>query len=308
VATAQLEEAANLGDEVSLSVFAAYAPECLARLAAAQGDEPRCREQAARALRLIEAHHNELGRLYVLSALGLLELGLGRIGTAIVTLEQTRTLADTHDVTEPNVVHWHADLVEAYVRAGRSEDALDALDSLERRAHGTGGRWALGTSARCRGLLAPDADADACFAESLAHLEALGASFEIARTHLCRGERLRRSGRRTDARSSLRLAIDGFEELGATPWNGRAQAELRATGATPRRRSAPEERDRLTPHELQVARLVAGGATNKEAAASLFLSTKTIEFHLARIYRKLDVRTRTELAAVAARCGWLEPS
>ena len=306
VATAQLEEAANLGDEISHSVFAAYARECLARLAAAQGDEPRCREHAARALRLIEAHRNEFGRLYLLSALGLLELGLGRIETAILTLEQARTLADSHDMTEPNVVHWHADLVEAYIRAGRSEDALDALEALARRAHRTGGRWALGTSARCRGLLAPDAGADECFAESLDHLEALGAAFEIARTHLCRGERLRRSGRRTDARQSLRLAIDGFEELGAAPWSGRAQAELRATGATARRRSAPEERDRLTPHELQVARLVAGGATNKEAAASLFLSTKTIEFHLARIYRKLDVRTRTELAAVAARRGWLE--
>jgi DNA-binding NarL/FixJ family response regulator len=130
--------------------------------------------------------------------------------------------------------------------------------------------------------------------------------FEIARTHLCHGERLRRAGRRTDSRQALRRAIDGFERLGATPWATRAQVELRATGATPRRRRDDADRDQLTAHELQVARVVAGGASNREAAAALFLSHKTIEFHLAHIYRKLGVRTRTELAGLAARHGWLD--
>ena len=104
----------------------------------------------------------------------------------------------------------------------------------------------------------------------------------------------------------LRAAIDGFDELGAKPWTERAAAELRATGATPRRRRDKSTRDALTAHELQVARVVSAGASNREAAAALFLSTKTIEFHLARIYRKLGVRTRTELAALASRRGWLD--
>ena len=128
----------------------------------------------------------------------------------------------------------------------------------------------------------------------------------MARTHLCHGERLRRAGRPTPAREALRRAIDGFEQLGATPWQTRAQAELRATGETRRRRRDDAARAELTAHELQVARIVANGASNREAAAALFLSPKTIEFHLAHIYRKLGVRTRTELAAHAARRGWLD--
>jgi DNA-binding NarL/FixJ family response regulator len=104
----------------------------------------------------------------------------------------------------------------------------------------------------------------------------------------------------------LRLASEGFDQLGATPWTTRAQVELRATGETPRRRGDESNRDQLTPHELQVALTVAGGASNREAAAALFLSPKTIEFHLARIYRKLGVRTRTQLAKVAAQRGWFD--
>jgi DNA-binding CsgD family transcriptional regulator len=203
-------------------------------------------------------------------------------------------------------VHWQADLIEAYVRAGEPGAARDALAAFQRQAEHTGGRWALGTAARCRGLLTDDNQQDACFATALIDLEAVTAHFEVARTHLCHGERLRRAGRRSDARQALRRAIDGFDRLGATPWATRAQVELGATGATPRRRRDQADRDQLTAHELQVARIVAGGASNREAAAALFLSPKTIEFHLAHIYRKLAVRTRTELAGLAARRGWLD--
>jgi DNA-binding CsgD family transcriptional regulator len=306
VAAAQFQEAASLGDEMAQSVFAAYAPECLARLAAATGDERRCHEHAVHAIGLIDQHHNELGRLYVHSALGLLELGLGRVQSAIRYLQLARDLAERHGLAEPNVVHWQADLIEAYLRAGKLDAARGSLAVLERQAERTGGRWALGTAARCRGLLADDTDADACFAAALKHLQAVAAPFEVARTHLCHGERLRRAGRPTQARQALRLAIDGFDRLGATPWATRAQAELRATGETRRRRSEYADRSQLTAHELQVARIVANGASNREAAAALFLSPKTIEFHLAHIYRKLGVRTRTELAKIAATRGWLD--
>ena len=306
LAAAELEEAATLGEEMAQSVWAAYAFECLACLAAVTGDERGCRDQAARALALIDKHHNEIGRLYVQSALGLLELGLGQIEAALCHLEPARDLANRHKLAEPNVVHWQADLIEAYVRAGEAVAAQCELAAFERQADRTGGRWARGTAARCRGLLADDTEADGWFVAAVEQLDAVGARFEIARTQLCRGERLRRAGRRSEARQALRLAIDGFEQLGAKPWVARAQTELRASGQAPRRRRDDADRDQLTAHELQVALIVARGASNREAAAALFLSTKTIEFHLANVYRKLEVRTRAQLAALAARRGWLD--
>ena len=118
--------------------------------------------------------------------------------------------------------------------------------------------------------------------------------FETARTQLVFGERLRRGGRRVDARAQLRDALDTFERLGAEPWSERARAELETTGErVRRRRGAPT--DELTPQELRVALVVARGASNREAAAALFLSPKTIEFHLRNVYRKLGIRSRTEL-------------
>lgn len=306
VADAKFQEAASLGEEIAQSVYAAYAFEGLARLAAAVGDEQRCRDQAERALCLIDEHHNELGRLYILAALGLLELGCGRIEPAIRHLERARDLAERNALDEPNVVHWQADLAEAYVRAGRLEAAREALDGFERNAKRTGGRWALGTAARCRGLLAEDGEQEACFAAALEHLEAAASPFEVARVHLCDGERLRRAGRRTEARAALRRAIRGFDDLGAAPWAGRARIELGATGATARRRRVGADPDQLTRQELQVALVVANGASNREAAAALFVSPKTIETHLGHIYRKLGVRSRAQLTAIAAQRGWLD--
>jgi DNA-binding CsgD family transcriptional regulator len=142
-------------------------------------------------------------------------------------------------------------------------------------------------------MLADDEFGDA-FDEALSWHSRTTTPFELARTELCLGERLRRARKRADARAPLRAALETFESLGATPWADRARAELAATGETARRRDAYAAEE-LTPQELQVALVVANGATNKEAAATLFLSPKTIESHLSRIYRKLDVRSRTEL-------------
>ena len=161
LAAAQLDEVAQLAHEMD-SVYAAYALECSARLAAAAGDERRCRDHAARAMTLIGTHDITLGRLYVDSALGLLELGLGRVGAAIRILERARDLADRQGLAEPNIVHWQPDLIEAYVRAGELSAARDALTALDQQAQRTGGRWALGTAARCRGLLTDGSPADDC--------------------------------------------------------------------------------------------------------------------------------------------------
>jgi DNA-binding CsgD family transcriptional regulator len=144
-------------------------------------------------------------------------------------------------------------------------------------------------------MVADDAEIDSCFAVALAQHERSDRPLERARTELCYGERLRRAGRRSDARAHLRSALGAFDRAGAVPWSERARAELRATGETARRRD-PTAAERLTAQELQVALAVAAGRTNREAAAALFLSPKTIEYHLHNAYRKLGVRSRTQLA------------
>jgi DNA-binding CsgD family transcriptional regulator len=123
--------------------------------------------------------------------------------------------------------------------------------------------------------------------------------FEEARTRLCHGERLRRDRRRTDARAQLRQALEIFDELGAAPWAERARLELLATGETARRRD-PSTLDQLTPRELQVALVLAEGNTLREAAAKLFLSPKTVDYHLRHVYRKLGIRSRAALADAVA--------
>ena len=155
---------------------------------------------------------------------------------------------------------------------------------------------ALAPALRVQGLL--DAD-ETCFHEAFAWHEVWGNAFEEGLTQLAYGELLRRRKRRADARIRLQAALDAFEGVGAVLWAERARNELRASGARARRRT-PDTRDDLTPQERRVAALVAEGLTNREVAARLFLSPKTIETHLGNVYRKLGVRSRTQLARVVA--------
>lgn len=276
----------------------------LARVEAAQGREQDCRAHAGRTMQLAAFGVRALV-VYASAVLGHLELALGRTTEAIEHLEQVARGVERQGIGEPAVVPWAADLVEALLRAGRHAEAARALERLERQAVATEGRWALAAAARCRGLTVPDEDVDEVFGEALELHERTVGPFERARTLLCWGERLRRARRRTDAREPLRAALDVFERLGAAPWVERTRMELEATGEQLRRSDEPASR-RLTPQELQVALVVARGATNREAGAALFLSPKTIETHLGRVYRKLGVRSRTELAALLAREGALE--
>ena len=155
-------------------------------------------------------------------------------------------------------------------------------------------------AARCRGMLAGDEEFAAHFERALEWHDGVASPFERARTELCLGERLRRSRRRCEAREPLRRAFTAFETLGADPWAERARRELAATGERARKRE-PSTADRLTPQELQVAQLVAGGATYKEAASALFVTQKTIESHLNHAYRKLGIRSRVELPRMLER-------
>ena len=164
------------------------------------------------------------------------------------------------------------------------------------RAEEKGQPWALARAVRLHGMLAPADELDEHFGAALVLHGRTPDVFETARTRLAYGRRLRRSGGRVRAREQLREAIELFDDLGAEPWSSLARVELEATGETARKRD-PSTLDQLTPQEVQIALLLAGGSTTREAAAAMFLSPKTIEYHLRNVYRKLDIGSRAELAA-----------
>jgi DNA-binding NarL/FixJ family response regulator len=228
--------------------------------------------------------------------LGLLALGQGDTKEAIERLEAVRLLPLAGRLRNPVVVPWMYDLVEAYARDGRVAEAETLLAEHAPRAETE--PWAELAAARCRAMLTENGDMIDAFEQALAAKACATMPFERGRTELCFGERLRRVRQRARARTHLHNALDVFDRLGAGPWAQRAQAELRATGETVRRDT--ETMHRLTPQELQVALVVGRGASNHEAAAALFLSQKTIEYHLSNIYRKTNIHSRAELAGVAS--------
>ena len=290
-------EAIALFEETAQRTELGFAQATIARMEAALGRDEECRRRAQAGFAADAASGLLLASVLAGAALGLLELGRGDPEAAIVALEPVERIVQEGKLGEPWLVQWAPDLIEAYSRVGRTERALDVVETFERQAQATGRISAQAAAARCRGLLAPDDGFEGPFAAALALHELVPTPFERARTELCYGERLRRTQKRTKARERLRTALQIFEGLGAEPWAERVRTELRASGQSVR---TPEQQveDALTPQELQVAALVAGGATNREAAAALFLSVKTIEFHLGHVYRKLGIRSRTELARV----------
>jgi DNA-binding CsgD family transcriptional regulator len=265
----------------------------LALIAALRGREDECRSHAAEALELATArglgYHSALAGW----ALARLDLSRGRPEDALGRLAELATAGpgDGHPfvklVSAP-------ELVEAAVRAGDNAIAQAALAEFERFARETAPAWALALVARCRGLLSAGVAAERHFLEALRWHGESARPFDRARTELAYGEHLRRDGRRKEARMHLRSALDAFERLGAGAWAERARIELRASGETARRRD-PSTADRLTPQELQIVRYVAEGATNKEVAARLFLSPRTIDYHLRKVFTKLGISSRSEL-------------
>lgn len=297
-AYAEAEEADRLARETLQGNIGGYVLAVRARVEALQGRDEPARRHAARSLESAAHFGTRSLFIYVSAALGQLALGRGAVNEAIAQLERTAEHAVEIGLREPNVVHWEADLVEAYLRAGRVEDAERRLESFEELAALSQRRWARAAAARCRAAMT-QGDFREAFGRAEALAEALANPFELARTRLLHGERLRRSGQRREASGVLGSAAAGFERLGARPWAERAAAELAAIGE--RRDPARDIVTDLTPQELQVALSVGGGATNREAAASLFLTVKTIEFHLHNVYRKLEIRSRSELALWLAR-------
>ena len=223
--------------------------------------------------------------------MAMLELGLGNYAAAL------RYALDA--LPGQNVLGFRqvAEVVEAGTRCGERESAAAALKTFTPWALASGTDLALGLLARSRALLADDGHAEAEYRLAIDHLRRCRLVPELARAHQVYGEWLRRQRRRRDARDQLRRAFEMFDQMGMTAFAGRARAELRATGERARASSpgvrAPEV---LTAQEAQIARLAAERLSNREIAGRLFISASTVEYHLRKVFRKLGVTSRVQLA------------
>ena len=257
-----------------------------------RSDEARdaAREGLASAVPLGDGVGMSLGRW----ALGLAELGDGDPAAALGELEVLDAATERAGITEPGATHWIGDLVESLVELERLDDAGEITGRLADRGARLDRDWAVAVAGRCRGLIAAAEgrleEAVAELEEAVARHERVPVPFDRARTLLALGVVLRRARRRRDAREALERACEEFERLGAARWLDRGRAELARLGGR-----APSDGG-LTPSEHRIAALVAEGRTNREVAAELVLSEKTVESHLSRVYRKLGVRSRAELA------------
>jgi ATP/maltotriose-dependent transcriptional regulator MalT len=300
-AAANASEGLDLSRDTGQENSAAYHLAILARVEALRGREQECRAHAAEAFELASAHGLHFQAATATWAIGDLELALGRPAEALSRLESLATVAPgaAHPMT---ALCTTADFVEAAVRADRSSVAEPGVERFAEWADATGSPWALALASRFRAQLSSGEAAKRSFEAARDLHAASGRSFEGARTELAYGEFLRREGGRREAREHLRSALDVFEQVGAAPYGERARAELRASGESARSRD-PSTIDELTPQELQIARFVAEGATNRQVAAQLFLSPRTIDYHLRNIFRKLGISSRNELGRLLLERG-----
>ncbi len=284
-AEASVAEAVEIARDTGLRQRAAWLNGVPARIAAIEGDEQRCRS--------LTQDVPDVGRVAGESALSLLELAQGDYEAALGRLEAAIGPGPhRHTAMAMAAV---ADQVEAAIRLGQQERAERPMLAFEAWAQAGSQPWARAVVHRCRALV-DGREED--YVRAVRLHEQGRRPFERARTELLYGEWLRRARRRSEARASLRSALEIFERLRAVPWAERARAELRAAGdaTTVAKATAENVLDRLTPQELQVVRLAAGGNSSREIAAQLFLSRRTVEHHLYKAYPKLGVGSRRELA------------
>lgn len=231
-----------------------------------------------------------------LMARAILTNGLGRHDEAFTAA--TRGSEHPEDMVFYN---WSlAELVEAAVRCRRHRVAVDALDRLAARSSASATDWSLGVESRCRALIASGSAAEEAYRDAIERLERTSVRAEAARAHLLYGEWLRRERRRLEARRALRRAHELFTDMGLEAFASRAARELAATGETARSRTVDTQRG-LTPRELQIAQLAAEGLSNPEIGTRLFLSARTVEYHLRKVFTKLGISTRVQLSAALDR-------
>ena len=290
-AAASAGEAVRLATETSQPALSALPLAWLTLLAAFKGDDDAFWSRVA-----------ETEQVTAASALGVFQgavrdvIGWARAVQKAATARPASAGTLLGELRHPVVVTMASlDGVEAAVHAGRRNSALGWLRGMEAFATHTTAPWAQARVTHAHGLLSEGHVAEERFQEALDHHRRARRPFERARTELAYGELLRRARRRVDARVHLEAALDTFENLGASPWAERARLELRASGQATRRRD-PSTLLQLTPQELQVARFVATGLPTREVAAQLFLSPRTVEFHLRNVFAKLGISSRSQLA------------
>lgn len=294
---AMAEETARLAGDLGHRSLRARALTQLALFEAATGRADDCQRHVREADSVAQSTGLSPIETYGALASGLCALGERDYESAAAHLEYVRSNVEKSDLRHPGIIPWAADLVEALYRVGARAAAVELLAEHEERVRRTDCRSARIGVARCRIILGMDEDeAYASMVDRLGYTSPVPAPFEQARLLLAYGERLRLAGRRKESRRPLHRAKIMFDQLRATPWARRSEAELRASGGrvTPVNESVV---DLLSAQELQVAREVVRGARNREVAAALFLSQKTVERHLSNAYRKLGVRSRAELVA-----------
>ena len=296
-ALADAEEGVRASADSGQKSVLSYSLQSLAEIEAHVGRGQASREHAEEALRVARETESPVFGPYARAVLGVLGLLGGDSEGGIHELDRARAELRAVGMPAPGSAFWTVELVEAHVRAGDAQAAAAELELVEQLIRDDHPAYLRAQRARCRALAAEGEASDAQFEDALALHAGSPTPFQRARTELAYGERLRRRNVRADSRKHLRAALETFERLGATPWIDRTRSELRASGVLSARESTPVA-DLLSPHELQVALIVARGATNKEAAATLFVSPKTVEHHLGQIYRKLDIRSRTQLSAL----------
>ena len=275
-------------ESVSAVTGSRFPPYIIWRMAALQGKEGEASMTIDRAL--AEAYAENMTGARAHWAAAVLNLGLGQYQEAVTAASAA---------IDGAVNHWMLmwvlpDLVEAAVRVGDRDLAAAALARLVETTRPSSTSFALGMEARCRAQLADGDQADALFREAIDHLSQTLLRPELARAHLLYGEWLRREGRRVDAREELRTAYEQLDAMGMEAFAERARVELQATGERPRRRTVETQED-LTAQERQIARLARDGLSNPEIGARLFLSPRTIEWHLHNVFAKLGIRSRREL-------------
>jgi DNA-binding CsgD family transcriptional regulator len=259
-------------------------------LAAYQGHEAEASALLKTTIENATASGEGIGVQFARWANAVLFNGLGRYGEALVAARQASDAA-----RELFISHWAlAELVEACVRSGNARLAAEAVERLVEATSACGADWGLGIAARSRALVSEDAAAEALYLEATTRLGRTPLQPELARSHLVYGEWLRRENRRLDAREQLRTAYEMFIGFGADAFAERTRRELLATGEKVRKRS-DETRGQLTAQEEQIARLAADGQTNQGIGAQLFLSPRTVEWHLHKVFTKLGIGSRMQL-------------
>jgi DNA-binding CsgD family transcriptional regulator len=278
------------GESVAAAIGSRFPPTIALRLLAIQGRERDATALIAGTLDAASDGGKGLAAMNAYWAAAVLNNGLGRYDQALASADGA-----TAGTFEPFVSMWALpELVEAALRAGNVERAQEALHRLAETTRPCGTDFAVGMELRCRAIVTDGKSAEDLYRQAIHHLSQTRLRPELARAYLLFGEWLRRDGRRVDARERLRSAYDLFTAIGMEAFAQRARRELAATGEHVRRQS-DDNRDALTPQEEQIARLAREGQSNLEISAQLFLSPRTVEWHLRKVFAKLGIASRREL-------------